>query len=303
MNDRVYSLDTIKTILYAGISSEITEGTRQIINQLSNEFNAITQKTFIPSSKKNYKNIKPINIIEKKPINESLNNTEQIRSYLNKISDKNYDIISKQIIHFMNEMPEEEIEFIMNIFFDIATTNRFFTKLYASLYSQLCKLFPTINTLLKIKISCFFDTIKNIESGEPEIDYENFIRINEINEKRKVVASFYYYLMEEGVIPTEEIIKIIRQLLFLVWSYLNQENKKKDIEEIIDIIFILYNKNLLEKSIIYNEICIEDKNIEEIILLISKCSVRETPGLTNKAYFKIMDIIEKKCPTSNKKNI
>jgi hypothetical protein len=290
MNDKVYTLDIIKSILYSGISYEITESTREIINQISNEFNTTSPKTFVPIKKN--KNIKPIGKQQPPPV-PTLNYNEQIRIYLNKISDKNYDIIKKQIIDFMNNIPEEDIGSIMNTIFDIATTNRFFTKLYASLYSELHKLYPIINDFLKPKITQFMNSIEYIESGQPEIDYENFIRINEVNEKRKVVASFYYYLIEENILTTEEIILMIQHLLSAVWNYLQQENKKKYIEEIVDIVYILYNKILLTSSALYNVSFIADKNIENVILFISKCSVQETPGLTNKVRFKIMDIIDK----------
>lgn len=291
MGDRIYSLETIKNILYSGISYELPESTREIINKLSNEFNTIVSKSYAPIKKN--KNVKSLSSAKSVIISHSMQNTEKIRSYLNKISDKNYDTIKIQIIDFINEVPEQEIEVIINIFFDIATTNRFFTKLYASLYNEIYRLYPSIDTLLKIKITNFIHSLEKIESGEPEINYENFIRINEINEKRKVIASFFYYLMQENIISIEEIIKIIQHLLNLIWIYLQLDNKKKYIEEIIDIIDILFNKELLQLSTLYNETLIEEKNIEEVILYISKCIVRETPGLTNKAYFKVLDIIEK----------
>lgn len=294
MEDRVYSLETIKSILFSGISYELSENTRQIINQLSNEFNNITTKSFT-QIKKN-KNIKsPPTHHHPQPviISPTMPNTQKIRSYLNKISDKNYDIIKGQIIDFINEVDKQEMETIINVFFDIATTNRFFTKLYASLYNELYKLYPSINTILKIKLDEFIHSVENIESGDPEINYEKFVRINEINEKRKVVASFFYYLMEENIISIEEIIQIIQQLLTLVWSYLHLDDKKKYIEEILDIIDILYNKKLLHLSTLYNKEFIEGKNIETIIFDISKCVVRETAGLTNKSFFKVLDITEK----------
>ena len=67
---------------------------------------------------------------------------ENIRLQLNKLTDKNYNDILNRIFDSINKLIEnntssEEMSKLSTIIFELATNNRFYSKIYADLYSEL----------------------------------------------------------------------------------------------------------------------------------------------------------------------
>ena len=79
---------------------------------------------------------------------------------------------------------------------------------------------------------------------------------------------------------------MITQLLALVKGFLNEPDKKNEIEEITENIYIL----VTNKLIILNHL---PDDIREIILEISKMKSSTYPSITSRAIFKYIDMIEK----------
>jgi hypothetical protein len=139
----------------------------------------------------------------------------------------------------------------------------------------------------------FTELFNNIEYVDPNENYDRFCEINKINEKRKSLAAFYINLMYCGVISKNEIILIIRNLLAKIYEYISVENKKNEVEELTEIIAILYKNDLFDNtkgSLNYEKI--EGLTISEITEKIANSRVKDYKSLTNKSLFKFMDLIE-----------
>ena len=73
-----------------------------------------------------------------------------IRKAMNKIADKTYDVLSKQIIDEIKKVAEvgeetrADLEKVAASAFDIASTNGFYSSLYARIYAELCDHFGDI---------------------------------------------------------------------------------------------------------------------------------------------------------------
>lgn len=222
---------------------------------------------------------------------------DAIRALLNKLSDKNYLDMRNKIIDLIDKLVEENIttenmERLSSAIFEIASTNRFYSKLYADLYSELSSKYETMKSTFENKLTEFTGLFTTIEYVDPKVDYDKFCEINKTNEKRKSLASFYLNLMHNGIIPETTIMLITRNLLAQVYVFISEEEKKNEVDELTETIAILYKKELYEDDEGDDYEQIEGFTITEVIEKIANSKVKDYKSLTNKTLFKFMDLID-----------
>lgn len=218
---------------------------------------------------------------------------DAIRSCLNKMSDKNYQDQCDKILEILkilieNETSQEEMNRIGKAIFEIASNNRFYSKIYAELYTRLIEEHEMMNTIFQDNLNSFLELFKQIESVDPEVDYDRFCKVNENNEKRRALSAFFINLLNKKVITKEKMIEITLDLMRNVIHFIKEDNKKNEVDEITENIAILYNKEVFEK-------CgerIDGLSMHETIEKLAKCKVKMFPSLSNKSIFKYMDLIE-----------
>ena len=218
-----------------------------------------------------------------------------IRSYLNKITDKNYKETANNIIMVIEKMIEnnitnDEMMKVSSTIFDIASTNRFYSKIYAELYSVLIKKYEIMRETFEKSLNTFIELFNVIEYIDPSVDYNSFCRINKNNEKRKSLASFFMNLMDNKIIEKEQIILITRNLLNQLYNYISEENKKNEVDELGENVSLLYRKELFTSNYDYEKI--DGFTILEMIKKLAHSKVKDYKSLTNKTIFKFMDMIE-----------
>jgi len=216
-----------------------------------------------------------------------------IRSSLNKMTEKNYDEHSIKIIDILNQLIneniiEDDMLRVGNAIFEIATNNRFFSKLYADLYTLLIKQFHIMRSIFDSNFYTFLEIFKSIESSNPDENYEHYCKVTKDNERRKSLSSFFINLTINDVINKDKLIELTFNLLNQVLVFMKENNKKSEVDEIIENIFILYNKDWFEKS------CqrIDDQPFIKVIEKLARSKAKDYPSLSNKTIFKCMDMIE-----------
>lgn len=223
---------------------------------------------------------------------------DNIRSNLNKMSIKTYDEINTNVISNIDELinqniSDEEKNKISNIIFEIASSNRFYSKLYANLYSNLLSKYEFIQMIFKEKLASIGDILNNVYYISPDENYDLFCKMNNENEKRKALVSFFINLVFYDVIAVNKIEELLIQLLDNLNNLIKEENKKFVVDEYIEIIFILYNKDLFNNN--NNNTSINKDNhtkIIENIRYLAGVKVKTYPSLSSKSIFKLMDIVE-----------
>jgi hypothetical protein len=222
---------------------------------------------------------------------------ENIRLHLNKLTDKNYTDISSKIFESINILIEdkitsEEMSKLSSIVFELATNNRFYSKIYADLYSELISKYNEIKETFESNFQSFTELFVNIEYVDSNVNYDKFCENNKKNEKRRSLAAFYINLMNNKVISKMQIMKITRDLLAQIYSFITIENKKNEVDELTETIAILYKKEIYEDDEGADYEQIEGYTINEIIERVASSKVKDFKSLTNKSLFKFMDLIE-----------
>jgi hypothetical protein len=319
-----YTLEDFNNLIFNGFNYELPSETLKIISELSLEVGSpsyvktpIFQKRENPIKtemgsgfkKKKGKNMEindndwetlrtfqATKIEERVGINSEIDN---IRSHLNKLSDKNYIDIRNKIMDiidnvFNNNESPEDIKRVSSTIFEIASTNRFYSKMYADLYCDIITNYEIMKEVFKESLNQFIELFNVIEYVDPSVNYDKFCKINKDNEKRKALGAFFINLSLNGIIPNLTIVNITRNLLFQIYSFISQENKKNEVDELTENIALFYKKEFYEDDDDDNAEyeLINGFTISEIIKKLAHSKVKDYKSLTNKAIFKFMDMID-----------
>jgi hypothetical protein len=322
-----YTLDDINGIIFNGFDYTLSEETLEIISNLALQVgspdyvktpvfkkreNPMKTETMVKDlnkkGKKNNKNLEIVNdedwesirtlqnakAEEKSGINAQI---DTIRVYLNKMSDKNYIDMRNKIIEIIDKficenVTSEDMLHFSSTIFDIASTNRFYSKIYADLYSELLTKYEMMKDVFKENFNNFIDLFNNIEYVDPTVNYDKFCEINKINERRKSLSTFYVNLMNNGIITKTQIMIITRNLLSQINTFISVEDKKNEVDELTETISILYSKEMYEDDEGDAYELINGFTISEIIEKIANSKVKDYKSLTNKSLFKFMDLID-----------
>ena len=181
---------------------------------------------------------------------------------------------------------------VSSIVFEIASANRFYSKMYAELYAELITKYDIMKTIFETNLEKFTALFNTIEYVDPNVNYDRFCEINKMNEKRKALASFYVNLMNNGIISQQKIMVITRNLLSQIYTFIDEDNKKNEVDELTENVALLYKKEIYENDEGEEYEQISGYTILEIIEKIANSKVKDYKSLTNKSLFKFMDMVD-----------
>ena len=233
---------------------------------------------------------------------------DAIRSLLNKLTDATYGVIEPEILSEVNKIirgeddevdgnnnggtlviEEENINKIAHSIFNTASSNMFYSALYAKLFKQLVQCHDIFTKVFEKSYSEFVGLFKKVEYVDPNVDYNKFCEVTKMNDKRRAMSMFIINLMKEDMLEADSVVEIIVELQEMANSYIKQANKANELEELNENLFILLTngKNVLSSHEKWESIVSHIK-----FLSILKVKMKEYPSVNNKLIFKNMDILE-----------
>lgn len=319
---------------------EIPDDTFDIINYLCSQVGSvnIASKTFIKTpatttsssdKKKRNKNMEvsaeeweTIRTFQTKKVEpkSAVDSTiDELRLYLNKLTEKTFLDTREKILCKIDSIcgnPVTDLTAIIdldktkigNILYDICSTNQFYSNIFADLFVELALKYDWLNNIFKNHYNNIMDEYKNIQYIDSDKDYDGFCDMNKKNERRRSITTFYVNLAINGFIKKSKIIQMLNELLGNVLELIRVANKKNEVDELTEIIAILYNKTLIEKN--NNKFVIDevddtsgnedsgnqgDEDYEDItdkIEWLAQQKAKDYLSLSNKSVFKYMDLVE-----------
>lgn len=329
-----YTLKEMTDISCSGFSYEISEESATIINYLCSEVgsqgllsnvfqksdivsgidNSNSQNSIFKNNKKrrgnkgmeiNSEDWETIRTFQTTKIEQKIgvdNDIDQIRLLLNKLTDRTFLDMREKIIEKIDTLEkenslEEDYKKVGNMIYETASTNKFYSKIFADLFAELLSRYVWLKEIFDDKYNNIMEQYKNILYIDPDEDYDKFCDMNKVNEKRKAVTSFFVNLTLNGLVDKKYIVRILKDLLENVMELIVIQNRKNEVDELTENIAILFNKDILDAVVNledYNqsEMLINNKTIIETITALAKCKAKDYVSLSNKAIFKYMDLIE-----------
>jgi hypothetical protein len=316
-----YSLSEINDIAFNGFICIIPPETMNLITELNNKVCSssyvktpvFNKRTSLAGPTKNVS--KPI-INKKKKINitevfndddwDLLNSFEvtkiehkegfenivvSIRSQLNMLTQTNFMEKFNSIIEIIDKLNEEEVIKISHVIFDIVYSNKFYSEIYANLFSQLIFKYSLFMNTLNEKLEKYLDNFIINEKIDLN-DYDVLCKINKENEKIESLSLFIVQLVKHDILKNEYISLLVKKLFNILFANIDDEEQKLLIDKVILNICILYDKVSLQNE--YYKINDEDINFSNLILnIIDNVNKKKYKGLTNKSksLFKLMDLL------------
>jgi hypothetical protein len=262
-----------------------------LVNKNNNRRRNKTRELVNDEDWESVRNFQSTKIEQKEGVEIKIND---IKLLLNKLTDKNYAENKDKILAIMAEHNEyDELFKIGTTIFEIASNNKFYSKIYADLYTEIMSQFEIMKDIFEKSISEFLELFDDIQYVDPKVDYNLFCKINVDNEKRQSLSLFFVNLMINGVIKRGRILNIIKNLLTQVKTFISKENKKNEVDELTENISILYKKELFEEDD-FNEsdLDINGAKIDDFIEVLANSKVKNYLSFTNKSLFKFMDMVE-----------
>jgi len=295
-----YTLNDFETIKFEGFDFVIPDVTLAFISELTKHVGSpsyiktpIFKKKTIDKPEENWgavRNTFQATKIEQKQGLEL--QIDLIRSHLNKISDKNYIDYRNKIIDIFDELvvnniSSENMMRICSSLFEIASNNRFYSKLYADLYSDLINKYDEMNVIFENSLGSFMCLFDKIEYVDPVVDYDAFCKNNKDNERRRSLSAFFVNLMYNKIISKDKLVSLLVILLTQVYTFIRIENKKNEVDELTENIALLFKKEFID-----TDIQIEGMSLIQSMEHLAKSKSKTYASLSNKSIFKYMDILE-----------
>ena len=209
-----------------------------------------------------------------------------IRTALNKLSPKNYDVTSEFILEKVKDLIQDEtIEnstMVTNIV-DIMRTSKL--AIYSKFYKTLVETFPVFTNSVEQLQESYMASMDQIKHVDQNADYNAFCANNKENDRRKATAEFITQLTPLGLITHNKISFMTNALVDRVQSLMKESDKTGEVDELTENIFILMGC-LIKLSKV-------PEDLQEKVLYLSQRKVREMPSISSRAIFKYVDLIEK----------
>lgn len=217
----------------------------------------------------------------------------EIRSALNKLSPKNFDTQQTVIIENIQKILDdpENVAKIAQIIFDIASSNKFMSEIYAKLYRVLVDNFAVFKSQLDNLFENYKKSLNEIFYVNSDEDYDGYCYYMKINDSRRALTAFIVNLMKQEVLEPELVLEMILYMINIVYKYAEEENKTVENEEIIENLYILVTQS--ESFLNTTETWIDNiiPKIHELSKL-RKMDAVKYKSLSSRATFKILDTID-----------
>lgn len=221
---------------------------------------------------------------------------DKIRKHLNKMTTKTYDTLMQQIMEEINlivglETNHDDLIIELNkigdSIFDIASGNRFYSSMYATLYKELMSKYEFMQSILTKKLNTDIHIFDDFEYCSPDKDYDQFCNNNKKNEKRRALGLFYVNLMLQQIIPNTTIVELIKDLQEKMTDYISKENNVNIVDELSELVYHL----IITSATVLKASTKEWTQIMEHVNSISIMKAKSAPSISNKTIFKHMDIL------------
>jgi L-rhamnose mutarotase/chorismate mutase len=238
---------------------------------------------------------------------------DNIRSFLNKLTDKTYTAMLANILKEVTELFKASsddtsdehntvavINRVASSIFTTASSNAFYSEIYARLFQDLMAMerepghaeYAVFRDVFERNLASFMSLFDTIEYCDPKKNYDKFCDINKANEKRKAMSLFIVNLMKFGIVEKTQVLALMRQIQELMYSNMRQEGKTNEVDELVENLFIMmkHSHSVLKTS---NADIVQSFNARvEQITEISKLKIKSKPSITNKNIFNHLDMLD-----------
>ena len=271
------------------------------------------------------RNFKTTQVDEKQGIEKTLS---LIRMTLNKLSNKNYDqprdailLLIQEIIDATNDSNNDEedededttssddeptrikstnnnknkntsstgnLRYITQAIFDIASTNKFYSDIYATLYKELVDTHGIFRELLTEFINKYINTFRQIQYVDADTDYDQFCEYTKACDQQKATVAFITNLLKMGVLTAEETFQLIHEFYMYSLESMKMVDRENETEEVVECMSILITQS---KAVLKGHGEWAD-TVVPMCSALASMKGGDYKSLTSRAIFKFKDVMD-----------
>ena len=217
-----------------------------------------------------------------------------VRIALNKMSTSNYEKQKDAVLELVgayfgseDTVNAEDTQRISKAIFDIASTNKFYSEIYAKLYVELATQYAVFRDLIAGFVANFSQNIGALTYVDPDVDYDGYCLYTKSCDNRKATTTFIVNCLKRGLVGQDKVFTIIRENLVCIDTWSLEEGKTKEVEEIVENLFIVLTLAKDELKKVSEWTPVVDK-----VKVLSKTKGKSQVSWSNRAAFKMMDLVE-----------
>ena len=225
---------------------------------------------------------------------------DNIKRELNKMIKDNYDLVKDNIIEIlenvldekvMDENTQNNIDVLSSTIFKTASSNRFYSEVYAHLYKDLMLKYQNdyFKSYLLVAVEKYIDEFNNLSSTNYSIaddDYDALCELNKRVEEKKSFTAFITNLYKNGAMSDNKFALIVNNIVSNIQKYCSQEDTLLCIEQLVD------NLSILVAEIKDEMGGAKWGELSNFIEEMSESSKGDFATMSNKVIFKFMDMKE-----------
>ncbi len=243
------------------------------------KFASIKQKLYIKEST----DFKRPYTLDRTMLNKQKEELGEVYKILNKITDKTYDTLSKQILELIQNINDESRqEEICEKIFLIISTNSFYSELYTKLYSKMIKIHKSFHQIFMKQYNNYKISFDNLEYVSPNEDYDKYCAYVKQIDNIKSITTFLINCLNYSICNPGDIIELILLFQKKLIDQLEIKEKIYENENYISNIYLIIKEQI-------DILSFHDK-WEYVIRNNKYLHEAQGMGKNNKIKFKIMDI-------------
>ena len=234
---------------------------------------------------------------------------DNIRLLINKLTDKTYDKIIEKLFDTIDEIKNKyhiddgtidtdndddiinHINKIGYAIFNMATSNKFNSGVYAKLTCELQSKYEFMRSIIHNNIGEFMKMFENMEFVSSVENYDRFCEVNIINDKRRAMSLFLVNLYKNNVLSLDYIFENIQNIQNMIVheDTIVNDDKIMEIEELSENLYIILTNISTNVFMKHSQWL----HVYDNVVRISKINTKINKGISSKTKFKHMDILDK----------
>jgi hypothetical protein len=207
----------------------------------------------------------------------------QITKLLNKMTDKTYEKLKTELFVLIENVVEpDDVEKVTRALFGIASTNKFYSILFARLYTELIQVNRDFLTLFQDNFDIYLSEFNNVQAADPNKDYDAFCVYTKQMDQKKSMLMFFINLMKNDICKLDNIADLCKMIVTKLMNGLGQPELKEQNEELINCVMIIMKECV--------DLLLFHPNMEAIMSTVQ--AIKTSPVVTPKIKFAAMDIID-----------
>jgi len=173
------------------------------------------------------------------------------------------------------------------VILQVACSNKYYSGLYAKLYMRLVDIHAQFLEEKGRICDKFLTALQEIETVDPNVDYDRFCIVNKKNDERRAMMLFIINLYKTGGCTMTDLSSIIIKIDEMIHTHVSASSFIEYTNELTEIMNIFVTNMVTEIKTNKEWVFVKERIVDY-----SKYKTKDYPGMSSRTIFKYMDMVD-----------